>query len=288
MSVKMKTNAKLNLTLNIVGMYDNKFHSLSSVVTSIDICDIVTITARKDKKVIVTVNGEIDEGNTAFKVANAVVERFNTDGVDIIVEKHVAAGGGMGGSSVDAAASLCGMRRLFGLNMNEQMLEIASEFGSDIAYMIRGGLGVATGKGDNIMFVGSGKKFYFVVFTGERMSTKEVFAEYDRQPDYTRYDNDALLAALARGDIMEARKLMGNNLQPAAFRLSPKLSKIVETCAKCGLPQPVLTGSGGNMFLLCRDIKEAQRFAAKMNANGIESTVCASIDSGTEILEISK
>ncbi len=283
----MKTNAKLNLTLNIEGMYDQKYHSLSSVITSIDICDIVTINPRKDKKVTVTVNGESDEKNTAFKVANAVIERFNTDGVDIVVEKHVAVGGGMGGSSVDAAASLCGMRRLYGLDMNEKMLSIASEFGSDIAYMIRGGLGIATGKGDNIMFVGDGKKFYFVVFTGERMSTKEVFAEYDNQPDFTHYDNEALLAALARDDINEARKLMGNNLQPAAFRLSPKLAEITQNCLKHGLPQPVLTGSGGNMFILCKDIKEAQRFAAKMNSCGIESTVCTSIDSGTEILEIS-
>lgn len=285
MSVKIRANAKLNLTLNVEGMYDDSYHGLSSVIVSVDVSDTVTVSPRLDQSVSVTVNGNTDENNVAFKVANAICKRFGTKGVDIIVEKNVAAGGGMGGSSVDAAATIAAMTNLFGLNVDEKMLAIATEFGSDIAYMIRGGLGLATGKGDDIMFVGNDKVFNFVVINGARLNTRDVFAEYDNIPDHTHYDNKALLCALENGDIAEARRQMGNNLQSAAFRLAPEMLDITYACLKNGLPDPVMTGSGGNLFILCKDNKEAQKFAAKLAQSGVDASVCKSVDTGIEILE---
>lgn len=280
----MKANAKLNLTLNVEGMYDEKFHRLSSVITTIDVSDTVTVKDRQDKNISVTIDGELHNENAAYKVAEAIINRRKTMGVDIIVNKGIAVMGGMGGSSVDAAATIVAMVHLFDLSMDQEMLNLASEFGSDIAYMIVGGLGIASGKGDDIMFVNNNNILNFVVINGARLSTTEVFNEYDNSPDLTKFDNMALLDALANEDIEHARKYLGNNLQPAAIRLQGVIGDIINTCSRLNIPTPIMTGSGGNLFILCKDSKEANKIVSKLDSEGIKSFATVSANCGIETL----
>lgn len=282
MGVKIKARAKLNLTLNIEGMYDQTYHSLSSVITTVDVFDIVEISPRNDNSVSVKVNGEIDTLNVANGVAQAICRQYGVGGVDICVDKGVAVMGGMGGSSVDAAATIMGMSLLYSLPFDSQLTTLAAQYGSDIAYMLKGGLALATGKGDDIKFVNSENVLYFTVINGPRLRTPDVFAEYDRLPDYTRHDNSALLSALSENNISLARTHLGNNLEAAAARLSDKVSEIFLACEKLNLPTPAMTGSGGNFFILHKNLHEAQKAAAKLSEVGLSAFATLSADSGIE------
>ena len=104
--MKLHAYAKLNLTLNVYGG-DGKFHELDSIVTSVDVFDTVIVTPRADDIVTVTgVDGELPQDNTAWKTAKAFVDSVGTHGVDIVVQKGIPFGAGMGGSSADASAGL--------------------------------------------------------------------------------------------------------------------------------------------------------------------------------------
>ncbi len=284
MNVKLKANAKLNLTLNVEGMFDDTFHKLSSVVVTVNIYDTVSVSPRQDKNVNVFIGGEIDKRNVANKVASAIVESFDTNGVDIVVEKGITIMGGMGGSSVDAAATICAMANMYDLPIDTKMIKLATQYGSDIAYMICGGLALASGKGDDVMFVSNDKVFDFVVITGSKMSTTAVFSEYDKQPDLTRFDNTQVLEALATHDIDRARKYLGNDLQASALRLSPEMANIINVCNQHNIPTPTMTGSGGNFFILCKNDKEAKNFVNKLTLNGLEAVACQSTYTGMETL----
>lgn len=284
MDIKLKARAKLNLTLNVTGMHDSVYHSLSSVITSIDVADTVKVEMRFDDKIIVTVDGKLDKLNVANRVATAIRNRFGKCGVNINVDKGIAVMGGMGGSSVDAAATIFAMSNLYGVPIDSEMMKLAADFGSDIAYMIRGGLAIATGKGDDIRFVPDVAPYYYTVINGPRLSTTDVFAEYDRCPDYTRYDDNALLTALSQGNIAQARNHLGNNLQPAAARLSGTINNIFTACSQLALPTPTMTGSGGNFFILCKNVSQAKKYAEKLQTANLTAYAASAAKVGLEVL----
>ena len=48
--IKVNANAKINLTLDVLGSTGN-FHEIKSLVTSVDICDEITVRKRKDGRI---------------------------------------------------------------------------------------------------------------------------------------------------------------------------------------------------------------------------------------------
>ena len=88
-TAKIKSYAKINLTLDIVGEA-NGYHLLDSFVASLDLYDLVVVRKRKDKLISVTMRGMGSEGispeeNNAAKAGEAFVERFGTSGANIAV-----------------------------------------------------------------------------------------------------------------------------------------------------------------------------------------------------------
>ncbi len=282
--MKIKANAKLNLALNVEGMLGENFHRLSTVMTTVGISDTVTVTGRGDEQVMVTINGVAEHNNAAFKAADAIARRFSKRGADIVIDKKIPVMGGMGGSSAAAAAAIRAMSLMYGLP-DDQVFSLAAEFGSDINYLMRGGLALARGKGDDLVFYGFCPKLFFVLIEGPRLTTKDVFARYDSLPRPSeRYDCAALIAAIKSGDIEAARAHMGNNLFPAAKSLFPEFGLIEKICRGCSFPAPVMTGSGGNMFILCGGKVEADAFSAGLNKKGLKALSCESAENGLTVL----
>lgn len=283
MNVKIKAYGKLNLTLNVLGAFDERHHSLSSAATTVNVFDEVTLVARNDGEVSVTVEGNSFGGKTALEVAKAVVNKYRLQGVDINIVKGVPLCAGMGGSSAAAAGVLVGIAALYGLPLDEGMQKIAAKYGSDIAYLMKGGLALLEGKGEDITYYDCPKTLYFTVIEGAPLFTADVFAAYDKMPDLTFYDDKALLKLLMNGKIKEAGHFLGNNLQAAAVRLNPRLADIINICAKKGLPTPVMTGSGGNFFILCQNEEQAKQYAQTLKEEGLNAYPLNSVPCAIEM-----
>ena len=142
--MKVQVCAKLNLTLNVFER-QGKFHPIDSIATTVDICDVVTVTKRLDNLVTVSgVKGVEPCNNTAYKVAVAFCKQFGTTGVDISITKGIPFGGGFGGSSaVGSAVAYC-MCKIFGVSL-DQVADICAETGSDLTFLLHGGLARPTG-----------------------------------------------------------------------------------------------------------------------------------------------
>ena len=92
-TVKIKSYAKVNLTLDVTGRAGG-YHLLDSFVASVDLFDLVCVRKRKDKLVSVTMHGMDGEGipperNNALKAGEAFVGRFSTAGADVTVYKNI-------------------------------------------------------------------------------------------------------------------------------------------------------------------------------------------------------
>ncbi len=152
--LKIKANAKINLFLEITGKLQNGYHTVDTVMQSVSLSDsleLELIPRCEGIKLSCDLPGiPADERNIAFKTAKAYLEATNADcGVRIKINKSIPSEAGMGGGSADGAAVLIGLNELCGKPLEEDALEkIASKFGADIPFFIRGGtkrlLGIGT------------------------------------------------------------------------------------------------------------------------------------------------
>lgn len=296
--MKVKVYAKLNLTLNVLGK-QNGYHTIDSVVTSVDIFDVVEVTSRADKQV--TVSG-LDlvptEQNVAYKAACAFVERFNAFdseliggkqqvlGCDIAIAKGIPMGAGMGGSSADAAAVIYALCKLCNVDVNSQAIhDLCAELGSDVNYMLHGGLAKLRGKGDDVEFCKLGSPMYFALTTFDTtMSTAEVYSQFDRLcVEQVYVNNNALIQALQKKHIRGIAECFNNHLQPAAVSLSDYACDYLQLCNKRGL-QCNMTGSGSAFYVTCDNEQSARNAADLLNSHGFTTVVCRSVNTGIEAI----
>ena len=289
--MQVKVYAKLNLTLSVYAK-QGEFHPIDSVATSIDVCDEVEVIARADKQVHVSgVDGVEQQRNTAYVAACAFVAAFDTNGVDVHIRKGIPFGGGLGGSSADAAAvlyCLCNMQKID--KGCEKLLKICEKVGSDVTYMLRGGLGRLRGKGDTVEYFAMRKPLFFALTTfDQEMSSREVYVAFDSlDKGSARVSshqlgaecNSKLLTLLAQGN-GQATDCFYNDLQRAAAAISNYAEPYLQFTKMHGL-NAVMTGSGSAYYVAFTNCAEAQKAVDLLNSNGFTTILCKSVSHGIE------
>ena len=265
-SVTVKSYAKINLTLDIVGQADG-FHLLDSFVTNLDIFNSVTVKKRKDKLVSGRLKGMgMDvvpfEDTTACKVAEAFVEKFGVVGVDITIYENIPVGAGLGGSSADSVGVLKAMCKLFSVDVKD-CYEIANKYGSDIRYMLDGGFARMRGKGEVVEKLGQGKcpPLHFLLLCPQTpVSAGECYREYDRLAMQGSRTTEAAINAWLEGDLERLGELLSNDLFEPAKALNADVGRAYEELKSFSPLGVAMTGSGSCVFALF-DSKELCEWA---------------------------
>ncbi|MFR1554925.1 MAG: 4-(cytidine 5'-diphospho)-2-C-methyl-D-erythritol kinase [Coriobacteriales bacterium] len=254
-TVKIKSYAKVNLTLDVTGRAGG-YHLLDSFVASVDLFDLVCVRKRKDKLVSVTMHGMDGEGipperNNALKAGEAFVGRFSTAGADVTVYKNIPMGAGLGGSSADAAGVLNAMAKLYGIDDKAALGELADALGSDTRYMLDGGFCRMRGRGEKLTFLPADKKtmHFLLICPKSSVASGECYAEYDRAPLLSSA-TESCIGAFGRGDIKEAGRYLTNALYPAATRLNSDVEKALKEAQSFFPLGAAMTGSGSGVLAL--------------------------------------
>lgn len=258
--VKVKIPAKINLSFDIVGV-SGKFHLINSLVASCGIYDAITLSARKDREVTLKEKG-IKAGcsvteNNAYKTAKAFIETFGTCGVDIVINKKIPVGGGMGGSSADIAGVLKGMQLLYGKDYD--IYPLAERLGSDVTYMLKGGYAVMTGKGDNVESVGVFTTLHIVAIFGENTVTAgQAYGGFDKLGLSGGNCTNNAVKMLMQGDIESLAKGLENCLYPVSVEYCPEMATAITDLENAGAIKGIMTGSGSTVFGIFNDKKQAK------------------------------
>jgi len=209
--------------------------------------------------------------NIVFKAIDLLARKLDVvraQRIDVRIEKHVPMQAGLGGGSADAAAALVGMAHFWGLADGGRTLHaVASQLGADVAFFLKGGCGLFTGKGDAFeRTIAPMKQALVLVRPNAGVSTAECYAAFDARP----VEVPAELAAQAEdADRAEGVPLF-NNLAPAAYSIMPELAEVAAwLAAECpGDPRVLLSGSGSATYAVVDTYAEAARIAGAANARG--------------------
>jgi 4-diphosphocytidyl-2-C-methyl-D-erythritol kinase len=152
----LRSPAKVNLFLEVLGPRADGYHEIESVMQLIDLCD--TLEFRPcEGGIRLTVTGATlpeGEGNIAYRAARlALAAGGDPGGVEIALTKRIPVAAGLGGGSSNAAAVLTGVTRLYDLGLTrETLFRLGADLGSDVPFfLLRQGLAMARGRGEQLV-----------------------------------------------------------------------------------------------------------------------------------------
>lgn len=255
--VRVKSYAKINLTLAITGACGG-YHTLDSVVATVDLADVITLKKRKkDSLVGITMHGRGSESipygrNNAVKAAEEFIKKYQTCGVEITVWKNIPMGAGLGGSSADVAGVLNGLKKLFGVNDDESVKQIADALGSDCGYMLTGGYARLTGRGENVTPIDSRLKLDIgITVPKSGVNTAKCYAEYDKIPSVGGVDLcQRAQEALIYCDKNALAESLFNHLYAPAVRLNGEIERAYNQLKDFAPLAVNMSGSGSAVYAL--------------------------------------
>ena len=250
--------AKLNLTLEVIRKRDDGYHDLASIIQTVDLHDELEFVEGDGNEFECSDASLAGDGNLVMLTAKALRDKTGTSfGARIVLRKRIPVAAGLGGGSADAAATLRGLNRLWGLGMSEpELAQVGAEVGSDVPFLVSGGTGLVSGRGEVLERLPApeiGRLVIVSPIVGEDGSGVNKTARMFGLLTPATHTTGSLTRKLA------ARMLDGHDCHPAfmfnvfqqlAPHAFPVWSEAYEGFARLGASDIVLTGAGPSMFAI--------------------------------------
>ncbi len=253
--LSIETPAKLNLMLNITGRRADGYHLLETAFQFVDWCDRIEFAVTDDGRLERRSGpAEIEpESDLVMLAARALRARSGSDlGAIIDVEKHIPAGGGLGGGSSDAAACLLALNSLWQLDYSlEQLAEIGLELGADVPVFVRGQAAWATGVGEDLQPLDLPEPYFLIVDPGVSVSTATVFGA----EELTRNNDAITIRAFLRGAGVNVCEPVVRNRYPEVGLALDWLQQFADAR---------MSGTGGCVFAAFDSLNRAEELKSRV------------------------
>ena len=241
---KIKSNAKINLALNIIGK-SNRLHKIESLISFIDLHDVIFLKKIKFKKHRIIFNGRfsknIKSNNTISKLFQILEKKkILKQKFYIKITKNIPQKAGLGGGSMNAARVLKFLIQKKIIKVNKkQISEITEYVGSDVILGLKTSNSVLTS--NNFIKTFGNLKTLHVLITKPKFgcSTKYIYSRV-KNFDLAKFNRPS-----KKMFNLDSLKKMNNSLEKIAFDRYPVLRKIKAYLSNLGNPIFVrMTGSG--------------------------------------------
>lgn len=272
--IKLFAKAKINLALDVVERLDNGYHNLEMIMQTIELSDTIEIkkTFTNDIKLKTNVYWlPTDYTNLVYKAAKYLKDEYNIKyGIHIELNKKIPSCAGLGGGSADCAATLIGIRNLFGLKIsNNKLLDISKNFGADVPFCLKRGTCLAEGIGEKLTPLNKMPNCYILVVKPNiNISTSVIFENLDLSKIKERPDIEKIIYYIYKNDIEGISKNLCNVLESVSIEKYPIIKQIKENMLENGALGSLMSGSGSAVFGIFKNKK--QMAIAK---NNIERTL---------------
>ncbi|MDO4720271.1 MAG: 4-(cytidine 5'-diphospho)-2-C-methyl-D-erythritol kinase [Peptostreptococcaceae bacterium] len=287
--IRLKANAKVNLSLDVKGRREDGYHELWMIMQSIGLSDIVTIEENCEEKVnLFGSNLPLPkaEENIAVYAANRLRDEYKIkEGVNIHIEKNIPLGSGMGGGSADAAAVLLGLDLLWNLGAGEEsLMRTGRLLGADVPFAIHGGTAIAEGIGEKITPLPFFSADLLVIKPKPSILTKTVFQRLDLRKPLKKPDQHLLLDCIFKGEIRGLALNMKNVLEEVTEKEICEVANIKKRLLDCGAAGSMMSGSGTAVFGIFEDRKSLEKARLVLNREYPQVYSVSTARKGVEIV----
>ena len=276
--VVVEANAKINLTLDILGTRPDGYHEVEMVMQSVALFDTIRL-ERIEKGIELSSGSEelpADETNLVWKAAHLFMETVGVGaGVRIAVGKRIPIAAGLAGGSTDAAGTLIGMNRLFDAGLSADALcAMGERIGSDVPFCIMGGTMLATGRGEKLRRLAAMPDVWVVLAKPPiSVSTAWAYRQFDALSEVRHPDTRAVIRALDEGSPEGVAASLGNVLEGVTAKAHGEIPAYKEILLQNGAMGALMSGSGPTVFALARTEPEARRVAEALSRARPEAAV---------------
>lgn len=266
--VKLYARAKINPALNVIKKLDNGYHSIETIMQSINLVDTIRIEKTDVDNIILTTNLlwlPTDRRNLVYKTAQLLKQTYNIkEGIKINLFKRIPISAGLAGGSTDCAAALIGIRNLFKLPIsNEELFNISKSLGADVPFCLMRGTALAKGIGEKLTPLPPFPPCYILIVKPPvSVSTSSVFENLSLENIKARPDIEKIIYCLKTQNLIELCNNMCNVLETVTIKRHPIIEKIKDIMVKKGAMGSLMSGSGSSVFGIFLSKKSAV-FASK-------------------------
>lgn len=289
-SIELKSKAKINLSIDVLGKREDGYHLVEMIMQTIDLYDIIKIKEIEIDEINIKSNSSdipLNENNIVYKAAKVLKDQFNVkNGVEIFIEKNIPVAAGMAGGSSNAAAVLVGLNKLWNLNLSEVRLqEIGLKLGADVPFCISGSAALARGIGEELTYIKGLSKDTVILVCKPNLfvSTKDVYEGLDLQNIKNRPDNEFLIECLKKGDINLLATNMVNVLETVTSKIHEEIKDIENIMLEHNALGSMMSGSGPTVFGLFDKEEDALNGKGELLNKYNQVYVVRSSEKGVEI-----
>jgi 4-diphosphocytidyl-2-C-methyl-D-erythritol kinase len=267
--MQVRAYAKINWALRITGRRDDGYHDLETLFQTISLHD--TLTFREADGLSITCDDPsipIDDSNLIIRAARAVAPDAH---FAVELRKRIPAGGGLGGGSSDAAATLLALARELGIDRPLQ--ELALSLGSDVPFFLMGGTAYARGRGEDLTAMPAVRGVPLLLLMPEqRVATARAFGMLRRFSPPLGVDR---YRAMIEDDLLSHAAELVNDFEEPIFGELPVLRALKQRLREAGAPYAAMSGSGSTIVGAFRSVE--QRDAAMSGFGDLRAVAAETI-----------
>ncbi len=273
--------AKLNLYLEVGPLRPDGYHDIDSIFQAITLHDELELRHAPAGELRLEEEGIAEaEKNLVMRAARKLLSSGLVEGrppgACIRLKKRIPEGAGLGGGSSDAAATLVGLSRLWGLSVRVPALaSIALELGSDVPFFLLGGTARCRGRGERIeswsgAFRAAPPLHYVIAYPRVKVSTRLVYDALDalRGPVFALTAPsplDSIPPESARYQLGRGN-LFYNRFESVVYSAFPEVRSLHASLTQEPFLKVLMTGTGSTVYGVTRTGEEASRLARKLEA----------------------
>lgn len=280
--MKIQCPAKVNLFLEVTGRRPDGYHRLSTLFAKINLYDVLDMTADMTGRIVLSVedgDSALSSGpdNLVYRAAQAFFKSFRIgQGVNIVLTKRIPMGAGLGGGSSDAAGTLLGLAKLFGMDLDAKkkatLRRIGLSLGADVPFFLHPApFCLGKGVGDRLSPVKIEKSlpYMILIFPNLHISTPSAFKALKKpsRPDVlTRLSHlDKLISCLQRGcPVEEWGGLLFNRLEEARLPVMGQVEQVRRILLQLGARGVRMSGSGSSVFGFVESHAEGEKLVKRL------------------------
>ncbi len=297
----IKSPAKINLHLEVIGKREDGFHELAMIMQNIDLSDFLELEINNEGLIKLETDCSelsISSDNLIVKSANLLRKKSNIEyGANMYLRKNIPIGAGLAGGSSNAAATLIGLNKLWNLNLdNKTLCSLSSKLGSDIPFFINGGIQLCFGRGEILEKLDSNFEYGVILLKNPNVSvsTADTYKKYSSsfcdkyltsEEMIVKIRKDLRANGLKRLNFDNKHMTIKNDLQLVVEKENDSVKQalyLLSTLKNCLTYS--MSGSGPTCFALFKDVETAKK---ELNANyklfrekGYDSWVCTLLEKG--------